>query len=320
MLTRLAAHAMGTRFEIVLDGDDEARLRAVGEAALEEIEHWNDRLNVFDPGSFVCHLNARAGEGPVALDDDQFDLLADCLRIHHASGGAFDVTVAPLMRAWGFRGGDAGRAEAETAAVGSDGIVLDEENRTVRFDHPDLAVDFGGIAKGHALDAAAAVVREHGVECAIIHGGTSTVVAIGAPPGRPQGQSWRVGIKGTQPPVTACLRDAALSVSAIEGRTVEFEGERLGHVIDPRTRAPSRAARLAAITGASARATDAWSTALLVLGERPPSVPEHEATLIDRGAGARPRLEVHDPGGAGASGGAVFEIDAARCAQVEEMT
>ena len=75
MVVRLAAHAMGTRFEIVLDGDDPHRLRPIGEAALHEIEDWHDRLSRFDPGSFVSHINARAAREPVALDDDLFDLL-----------------------------------------------------------------------------------------------------------------------------------------------------------------------------------------------------------------------------------------------------
>jgi thiamine biosynthesis lipoprotein len=250
----LATRAMGTRFEIVLAGDDPHRLRPVGEAALAEIDQWHDRLSRFDPGSFVAHVNARAAREPVPLDEDLYDLLAECVTAHGATGGAFDVT------------------------VGTGALLLDPGRRLARFTRPETRIDLGGVGKGHALDRAAAILRDHGVGCALLHGGTSTVVAIGAPPGA---TAWRIALEGAGDPIVARLRDAALSVSG-------------AHVVDPRPGAAGCAARRAAVVGASARATDIWSTALLVLGRRPVSMPAELATVIERDEAGGTRLDVHD--------------------------
>jgi thiamine biosynthesis lipoprotein len=266
MVVRLATHAMGTRFEIVLDGDDPHRLRPIGEAALAGIEEWHDRLSRFSRSSFVSHLNARAARGPVPLDEDLFELLAECVEVHRASGGAFDVT------------------------VGTGSFVLDVEARTVRFASGDTAIDLGGIGKGHALDHAAAVLREHGVERALLHGGTSTAVAIGAPPNE---SAWRIALRCDCAAAVAHLRDAAISVSGPQRRAVGRGG--IDHVVDPRSGTGVRSARRAAVVGPSARQADAWSTALLVLGRRPSSMPAALATLIERNGGSDTRLDVHDP-------------------------
>jgi thiamine biosynthesis lipoprotein len=266
MVVRLAAHAMGTRFEIVLDGDDPHRMRPIGEAALREIEDWHDRLNRFDPGSFVSHINARAAHEPVPLDDDLFDLLAECAEAQRVSGGAFDVT------------------------VGTGSLVLDHKMRTVRLAGQRTTIDLGGVGKGHALDHAAAHLREHGVARALLHGGTSTVVAIGRPPGK---AAWQIALGGDRNAPVAHLGDAALSISGAQQRG----SERVDHVIDPRAGASRCAAIRTAVVGVSARLTDIWSTALLVLGRRPSALPAGLATLIETGDESGRDLDVHDHDG-----------------------
>jgi thiamine biosynthesis lipoprotein len=287
MVIRLATFAMGTRFEIVLDGDDPHRLRPIGETALAEIEDWHDRLSRFDSGSFVSYLNARAASAPVSLDEDLFELLAECVAVHGLSGGAFDVT------------------------VGTGPLVLDDEARTVRFAQQGTSIDLGGVGKGHALDRAAAILREHGVACALLHGGTSSAVAIGAPPDEP---AWRIGLRCDAGARVVRLCDAALSVSGERGRTVGRDGEAIGHVVDPRAAAPPRSARRAAVVGPSARQADIWSTALLVLGRRPRSMPAALASLIERSSEGGTHLDVHDPPNA------AFAFRQSRAAPLEMTT
>ena len=276
MALRLATWAMGTRFELVLDGDGPG-LRAAGEAALAEVEECDRLLSLFERDSLVSHLNRWAAERPVRVDLDTFDLLATCADIHAASGGAFDVTVAPLMESHGFR------PERSGGAVGGDRIDLDPTARTVRFAREGLRLDLGAIAKGHALDLAAAVLRESGVESALLHGGTSTVVALGAPPGL---DGWRVALEPGDDAPCAVLRDEALSVSAQHGRT-NARGQ--GHVMDPRRASPAETTDVVAVVAPSARIADGWSTALLVLGELPASVRDLSVLV---GAAAAP-----DPAG-----------------------
>lgn len=272
----LARHAMATRFELVLHGDDAISLRAAGEEALNEIDRLENQLSLYRPGSEIAQLNARAAREAVRVTPELFALLRHAQQLHAETQGAFDITIAPLVRCWGFMGGtgkmptDEQVAEARTR-IGMQHVQLDEQNCTVRFAREGVMLDLGAIGKGYAVRQAAENLREIGITSALIHGGTSTVYAIGHPP---DGESWKVAIE-TPPGVTVAgdnwpgavsLRDEAMSVSAVWGRYFEADGKLLGHVIDPRTGQPVNRALLTVVVLPSATETDALSTALLVLG------------------------------------------------------
>lgn len=273
MNVRLAAAAMGTRFELVLSGEDEFFLRSVGEQALAAVEDEHRRLSLFDPQSLISRLNREAAGHPVAVDQDLFELLLACRRVWSDSEGAFDPAVGELMRSWGHRGESAPAGPP----AGFERVRLDEAERTVAFTGPGVALDLGGVAKGYALDRAAALIREAGVEAALLHGGTSSIVAIGAPPGA---AGWRVRI----PPEAMqgqggelVLRDLAASVSAPAGR-VSAAGA--GHIMDPRTGSPATCAAGAIVVGEEGLAADAWSTALVVLARRPDRMPPEIGSAV----------------------------------------
>lgn len=278
---RLGAEAMGTRFELALHGGDAVRLRAAGEAALGLIGEWDRRCSWFSPASLLSHVNRCAPASPVAIDQEFFELLRLCRDVWVGSGGAFDITIAPLMAAWGFRGRAFGGPEAVAATrelVGTQHVLLTDRPPSVSYARPGVSMDLGSVAKGAALDAAAALLRDCGVQSALIHGGTSSVVAIGSPPGR---ESWAVAIETASAarPVFH-LRDSALSVSAPRGRMAITPQGPVGHVLDPRTGAPVQRLGTACVVHQSAAFADAWSTALLVLGERPPTLPAEVVTLL----------------------------------------
>jgi thiamine biosynthesis lipoprotein len=169
-----------------------------------------------------------------------------------------------------------------------DAVELDPGALTVAFTRPGIELDLGGLAKGHALDVAGAIIREAGIRRGILHAGTSSVVAIGAPEDQPDGFRIALGAAGggatTETAAGAgvvTLRDAAMSVSAPHGRAVECEGEILTHILDPRTGGPSTTpVRLAAVVGPSGAITEAWSTALVVLGDRPPEMPPELVSVV----------------------------------------
>ncbi|NUP95764.1 MAG: FAD:protein FMN transferase [Planctomycetaceae bacterium] len=168
-MLRLATRAMGTRFELVLAREDEPCWRAAGEAALECIEACDERWSLFSSSSLVARINREAARTPVRLDPELYELLERCLELREMFDGAFDVAIGRRMRALGFRG------EPAAATHAREGFELDPMTRSIRFTTPDTALDLGSIAKGHALDLAAALLREHGVDSALLHGGTSSV-------------------------------------------------------------------------------------------------------------------------------------------------
>lgn len=290
---RLALEAMGTRFELLIADEGEARdLRAAGEEAMSVIRDWHDRLSAFDASSIVSRINQSAGVRAVRVDADMLELLLACRAWHEMSEGAFDIALGSLMAHHGFRGADA--AIGERPAFGMAHVVIDEREHAVMVTHPDVRLDLGAVAKGWAIDEACRVLEEFGVRSALLHGGTSTVRAIGAPPGA---GAWRVRLEGGGGSPVVELRDAALSVSAPSGRT-NTAGH--GHVIDPRTGEPGPSARVAGAVVYNAGASDAWSTALLVLGRRAGSMPEAITSILylDDSGGGRWDIKGKGPEGA----------------------
>ena len=254
--------AMATRFEIVVDDD------AAAEAALAEIVRLESRLSAFQAASDISWINAHASTRAVKVEPRLFALLQRCVELSAATDGAFDITVGPLMRAWNFKGETGalpspGRLADARARVGYRHLHLDPSDSTIRFARDGMSIDLGAAGKGYAIDQAIAILREHGVTSALLHGGTSSVHAIGrAAAGEPWRIAWTVPTGSSR---ILELDDGALSVSAPHGKSFRHLGQEYGHVIDPRTGWPT-AARSAVVTGPGSLECDALSTALLVHG------------------------------------------------------
>lgn len=267
----LGLEAMATRFELLLYGADPARLRAAGEEALAEIERVEAQLSRYRAASEIAWINARAGGDPVRVDPRVLSLLERCAELWRLTDGAFDVTLGPLLRAYGFVGGggsapDPDARERARAHVGMDAVELDRSAVTVRLRRAGMELDLGAVGKGYALDRVIAVLEEHGVARALLHGGTSSVHAIGT---APDGGAWRVAWRIPGRPDARRRLEAsrpALSVSAVHGKGFDSGHGWMGHVLDPRRGVPTRAAASACVVGASSTLCDALSTALLVNG------------------------------------------------------
>ena len=278
----LARQAMATRFELVLHGSDESVLRAAGEEALDEIARVEDELSYFRPTSQVFRINQEAARRPVRVAPSLFRLLQQARQLSAESGNTFDITVAPLMRCWGLytregRVPEPGELAAARAKTGMNLVELDDARSTVRFTREGVQLDLGSIGKGYAVQRAGELLREAGVTSALLHGGTSTVLAIGTPPDK---DGWTIAlehpanVKGSQehtgvlvlPLAKVSLRDESLSVSAVWGKSFTAADRSYGHVIDPRTGQPTEGALLSAVVLPSATESDALSTMLLTLG------------------------------------------------------
>lgn len=283
---------MATRFELVLYGGNPVALRAAGEEALDEIERLHRQLSLYEPTSDIARINALAAREPVRVDPRVFKLLQWARKLYDETAGLFDITIAPLMRCWGFMAKqgalpDPAQLAEARSKVGMNLVELDPANFTVRFARPGVMLDLGAIGKGYAVEQAGILLREAGVSSAFLHGGTSSVYALGTPPDAPAWkvaldypqQNWQESSQSTlgnlstltsQPSTLSMtvvsLKDESLSVSAVWGRFFQANRNTYGHILDPRTGEPVSGPLLAAVVLPSATETDALSTALLAAG------------------------------------------------------
>jgi thiamine biosynthesis lipoprotein len=307
VVLRVTREAMGTEFQIVLSGADERELERAANYALDEVERLDAQMSLYRPDSELCWVNAHAAAAPVKADPGLYRVLDCARRIGDETGGAFDVTVAPLMQCWRFfRGQGAlpppGEVEQVLALVGMRHVRLDPQARTVSFDREGVTLDLGGIAKGYAVDRATALLRECGVTSALAHGGWSTVYGLGR---APDGEPWRVGIRhphDAERRVCAVeLTDAALSTSGSYEKSFEVDGVVYSHILDPRTGQPAQGMLSVSVVTRNALEADALSTALFVLGpersrEYCQARPGLRAILVqDRGKGTEPEAELIGP-------------------------
>jgi thiamine biosynthesis lipoprotein len=263
---------MGCTATVRACGPAAAALTAVVGEALDEIDRVDRLMSHYRRDSPLSRLNREAANGPVAVEPELLDFLAECLRWSRDSDGAFDITVGPLMKAWGFFR-DEGRVPAgdELAraleVVGYQHVVLDRAAGTVRFDRPGVELDLGGIGKGYAVDRVVDLLRRRGLASALVNLGGSSVYGLGAPPGR---DAWEVGVADPMAPGktarTVRLRDRALSVSGGYERFFEKDGVTHSHIMDPRTGRPVQGVLSVAVLADSATAGDALDNVLFVLG------------------------------------------------------
>lgn len=188
LLLCFARRAMATTFEVVVPFDT-PRANEAANAALDEIDRLEAQLTVYRDTSEVSRLNQLAPYTNLVVEDGLFELLETSARLHKESEGAFDVTAGALIKAWGFfRGPRRVPSEEERAQalerVGMQHVVLDRGGRSVRYLKLGLEINLGSIGKGYALDCVAGLLRnEWNLTSALLHGGHSSVYAIGMPPG-----------------------------------------------------------------------------------------------------------------------------------------
>jgi thiamine biosynthesis lipoprotein len=273
-LIRVSRRAMATTFEVAIPVGSLRDPVAAAEGALDLIDALEDQMTVFRDHSEVSRLNESAAGGFVEVEPRLFELFARCAVWTKETAGAFDIATGALTKAWGFyrREGRVPPPRELVAAMRATGyrhVVLDAERRAVKFRVRGLELNLGAVGKGYALDRAAELLRtKWGVRSALLHGGGSSVYAIGSPPGDARG--WPVRLKhphrAEQSLGIVYLRDAGLGTSAATFQFFEYNGRKLGHLLDPRTGWPAIGATSASVVGPTAAEADAMSTAAFVLG------------------------------------------------------
>jgi thiamine biosynthesis lipoprotein len=266
--------SMACLYAIEAYGPDASTLPRILDEALDEVDRIDRLMSHYKPESPLSQLNRGARRGPVAVEPELFDFIAEAMRYSQESGGAFDITVGPLMKAWGFFGGDGHLPSDEQLSkarrsVGARHVVLDHRLRTIAFDDAGVEIDLGGIAKGYAVDRVASVLRRRGVAAALISAGGSSVYGLGAPPNH---DGWTMAIEdpleSSKIAFSVQLRDRALSIAGSSEKFFEVEGKRYSHIMDPRSGRPVQGVLTVAVLSRTATSGDGLDDALFVLGPR----------------------------------------------------
>ncbi len=305
-LVRAHRPAMGSSFEVRLPAGTPGAVDLACRA-LDLIDDLESQLTVYRDDSEVSRINATAHRGPVAVEPRLFGLLQDAVALSRETGGAYDVTSGALSEAWGFVRGPKRVPDPHTLAeararTGWHHLHLDAERRTVAFDREGIRINLGSIGKGHAIDRVVEQIRAYPWPTSgLVHGGRSSLYAIGSPPGRFGGR-WEITLhnpfRPESPLGTFFLRNRALGTSGAAFQQFVADGRVYGHIIDPRTGEPASGPASVTVLAPSAAMADALSTAFYLLGPIATAAyidahPEIGAVFVERGPDdAVPRLSV----------------------------
>lgn len=258
---------MGTSVTAEIWHDDPAEAQELLAAVMSEMRRIEAAYSPYIEESELSTLNNTAARRPVKVSKEMWALLKASQRVSELSNGAFDITYASAGRLYDYRGGerpDASALASALAAINFKHVVL-SRGRRVRFAHPGVYIDLGGIAKGYAVDRATALLRKRGVSQGMVAaGGDSRIL------GDRRGRPWTVGVQNPRDRSTMIallpLIDTAVSTSGDYERFFEEKGVRYHHIIDPDNGDSARELRSVTILGPEGLFTDALSTAVFVLG------------------------------------------------------
>jgi thiamine biosynthesis lipoprotein len=263
--------AMGTYVNVTLVTADSAASFADAAAAEAQVRLVDSLMSNWTRTSEVARINRVADSVTTTVHPLVADVIGRSLAVWAASGHTFDITVEPLVRAWGFIGGprrvpSEAEAKAAWALVGAQDVVFDSTTRALHFARRGMRIDLGGIAKGYAVDLAMRALRARGVHDALVDA-SGNMMSLGHPPSAPR---WRIGLRDPRDrmPYFAriTLAGDAISTSANYEQFVLQDGKAYGHILDPRTGRPASGLLAVTLIAADATTTDAWDTPLYVLG------------------------------------------------------
>ncbi|HMA75722.1 MAG TPA: FAD:protein FMN transferase, partial [Candidatus Krumholzibacteriaceae bacterium] len=264
-------YVMGTKASITIYGM--SRTKALGAAgkALHELHRLETVMSTWDPGSEISKLNLSAGKKPFVLSPELSELIRISTLFSEKTGGAFDITARPIVRLWGFQDGARQLPSDKEISntldrVGYGKIKIDENRNSVTLPE-GTQIDLAGVAKGYGVDRCVEILKNEGVESALVNLG-GNIYAFGSPPGK---TGWVVGIRNPtgDSEITGyiILKDEAVATSGNYENFIRRDDETIGHIINPLTGRPVSGNTLSVtVISPTAAASDALSTALFVLG------------------------------------------------------
>ena len=265
---------MGSVTTVVTYGQDPIRSRSAIADALREMQRLDGMLSNYKPESEWSEMNRRAAQQPFKVSDELFELLVACTEYSRKSEGAFDISVGPFMKVWGFfkGSGHLPTQDAITEALPKTGyrnIILDHRTRTVRFAREGMELDPGGVGKGYAVDRMIQILRNDNVPSALVSAGASSIYALGKPPGK---NGWEIRLMNPRNPRQALeavtLRDESLSTSGSYEKFFYADGKLWSHIMDPRSGRPSQGMLSVSVIAPRTLDSEVWAKPYYILGRQ----------------------------------------------------
>lgn len=267
---------MGTLVSITVFGKGKDTAEKAIDLAFNRIAEIENSMSNYKEDSELSMINRKASAEFVPLTQDTFIVIKKAIEFSRLSGGTFDITCGPLCKLW-KDAGKSGRLPANEElekilnVVGYNKINLDAEKQELSLQQPGMELDVGGIAKGYAVDEAIKVLKEHGIESALVDAG-GDLYAMGTKPG---GEPWRVGIQDPNHPDNTetflgklKIKDCAVATSGDYQRFVVIDGKKYSHIVNPLTGRPVENVPSVTVIANDAITADALATALSVMGAK----------------------------------------------------
>lgn len=279
---------MGTRIGIEVWHQDETQAQQAIDAVLDEFHRLDQALSPYIESSELYKVNRDAAQQPVVISKEFFNLLNISLDYSQLTDGAFDITFASIGYQYDYRKGVKPNDQAIAKAlplINYRLIKLDPTSLSVYFERPGVRIDLGGIAKGYAVDCSIQILKNQGIEHALVSaGGDSRLL------GDHRGRPWHIGIQAPRKKKALAavlpLSETAISTSGDYERYFERDGVRYHHIISPKTGRSAGELQSVTVLGPNATRTDALSTSVFVLGLHDglaliDRLPDVEAVIID---------------------------------------
>ena len=272
---------MDTFCSITVVGSSKEKAKEAIEAGFTEIEKLEQLINYFSPESEVAAINRASGSNPVKVSQETLELIRKAIEIARYTNGAFDPTIGPLMRLWGFSQETINpfippQDEIKNAVrlIDYKKIRINESASEIFLEEKDMELDLGGIAKGYAADKALESIKAQGISAALVAvGGDIKTFGI-----KPDNRPWKIGIQNPRVEInehqkagediflSLYLRDKAISTSGDYQRFFVVKGKRFHHILDPGTGLPASTVISVSVISPKGYIADGLSTAVFVLG------------------------------------------------------
>jgi thiamine biosynthesis lipoprotein len=259
---------MGTNIHVELWSDSAQQGENAIQAVMDEMQRINQLMSPYIKNSELSQLNSRGSDMAVPVSKELFELIALSVEIAKETEGAFDITFASVGYLYNYRENqkpEPQQIDNLLKAINYRHIKFDINDHSIYFAHPNVKIDLGGIAKGHAVDNAIDILKTLGIKHALVTAGGDTKLL-----GDRLGKPWMVGIRDPRnkdkQAVVLPLADTALSTSGDYERYFEQDGKRFHHILSPKTGTSVYEVQSVSIIGQRSTLNDALSTAVFVLG------------------------------------------------------